>query len=77
MTAKEKLRAAVDELSEDDAADMLEYLSRRDPLSRLLRNAPVDNEPATPEEQEGVAEARAEIARGEVITSEEIRREFV
>jgi hypothetical protein len=81
MTAKEKLRAAVDELSEDDAADMLDYLSRRDPrsdrLSRLLRNAPVDNEPVTPEEQEGVAEARAEIARGEVITSEEIRREFV
>jgi hypothetical protein len=37
---------------------------------------PVDNEPVAPEEEEGVAEARAELARGEVISSEEIRREF-
>jgi hypothetical protein len=29
-----------------------------------------------PEEEEGVAEARAEIARGEKISAEEIRREF-
>jgi hypothetical protein len=80
MTAKEKLRAAVDESSEADAADILDYLARRDPrsdgLSELLRNAPVDDEPVTPEEEEGVAEARAEIARGEIISSEEIRREF-
>ena len=80
MTAKEKLRAAVDELSEADAADILDYLAHRDPgsdgLSELLRNAPVDDEPVTPEEEEGVAEARAEIARGEIISAEEIRREF-
>ena len=80
MTAKEKLRAAVDELSEADAADILDYLSRRDPrsdgLSELLRNAPVDDQPVPPEEDEGVAEARAEIARGEIISAEEIRRAF-
>jgi hypothetical protein len=44
MTAKEKLRAAVDELSEADAADILDYLSRRDPradrLSELLTGCP-------------------------------------
>lgn len=80
MTAKETLRAAVDELSEADAAEILDYLSRRDTrsdgLSERLRNAPVDDEPVAPEEEEGVAEARAEIARGEVIAAEEIRREF-
>lgn len=80
MSAKEKLRAAVDELSEADAAVMLDYLSRRDQrndgLSKLLRTARVDDEPVTPEEEKGVAEVRAEIARGEVISAEEIRREF-
>ena len=63
-----------------EEADILDYLSRRDlrsdGLSELLRNAPVADQPVTSEEEEGVAEARAEIARGEVISTEEIRREF-
>jgi hypothetical protein len=77
MTAKEQLRERIESLTEEQAADTLRLLDRRtDPLSVLLDNAPFDDEPATPDEEAGVAEARAEIARGEVISAEEIRREF-
>ncbi len=82
MTAKQKLRATVEELSEAEAADALDYIvSRRrhgdrDALGELLGNAPLDDEPTSPEEEEGLREAREQVARGEVISAEEIRREF-
>jgi hypothetical protein len=81
MTAKEKLRERVEELSEAEAADTLTYLASRQPgergaLTELLENAPLDDEPTSPEEEEGLREAREQVARGEVISAEEIRREF-
>ena len=79
MTAKEKLRRAVEELSEAEAAEALDVLvgrNRRDSLDKLLDNAPIDDEPTTPEEDEGAREARAEIARGEVFTLDEVKREI-
>ena len=45
-----------------------------DPLLRSLREAPMDDEPETPEEAAAVAEAREAIKRGEVISHEELRR---
>ncbi len=79
MTAKEQLRERVEKLSEAEAADTLDYLASRagrDALTELLENAPLDDEPTTPEEEEGLREAREQVARGEVISAEEIRREF-
>jgi len=79
MTAKQQLRQLVDELSEVEAAQALSILAARrgrDSLTELLDNAPLDDEPTIPVEEEGVAEARAEIERGELISAEEIRREF-
>ena len=79
MTAKEKLRQAIEALSETEAKEALDYIVRRrerDPLTDLLDNAPEDDEPTTPEEEEGVREARAEIERGEVFSAEEIKREL-
>ena len=81
MTAKEKLRAAVEELSESEAADTLDYIASRrhsatDALGELLENGPWDDEPTTPEEQAGVREAREQIARGEIISAVAIRREL-
>jgi len=77
MTAKEQLRTVVDELSEHEAADTLAFIARRrDALGELLASAPVDDEPTTPDEDAGVADARAQIARGEVFSAEDIRREF-
>lgn len=78
MTAKEQLLERVQGFSEDEAAEALRVLDRRarGPLAELLDNAPLDDEPTTPEEEKGVAEAREQIARGELISHEEIRREF-
>ena len=77
MTAKEKLRERVEALSEEEAAEALRLLDRRlDPLDALLANAPIDDEPSAPEEEQGAAEARAEIARGETLSAAEIRREL-
>lgn len=84
MTAKEKLRRAVEELSEAEAEDALEILvTRREEgertastLDELLDGAPIDDEPETEEERRAVAEAREELRRGDVISAEEIKREI-
>jgi hypothetical protein len=81
MTAKEKLRATVEELTETEAEAALDYIAshrngERDALGEILESAPTDDEPTTPEEEEGLREAREQFARGEVISAEEIRREF-
>jgi hypothetical protein len=80
MTAKEKLRRAIEELSEAEAQDALGFIVRRrgehDQLAELLEDAPVDDQPTTPEEDEGVREAKEQIARGDVFSADEIKREI-
>jgi hypothetical protein len=39
-----------------------------------LASAPIDDEPETPEEAARVAEARAAVARGEIVSHEELGR---
>lgn len=81
MTAKEKLRQTIEDLSEAEAQDTLGFIVRRrgqrDALGELLDRAPIDDEPTTPEEDKGVREARAEIEHGNVLSADEIRREVV
>ncbi len=77
MTAKEQLRERIETLTEAEAADTLRLLDqRRDPLARLLENAPLDDEPVTPEEEAAIAEANADIAAGRLISVDEIVAEF-
>jgi len=79
MTAKDKLRQAVEELSELEAEQMLEVIARRrerDPLIELFENAPEDDEPSTPEEDASADEAWESYKRGEAVSMDEIRREF-
>jgi hypothetical protein len=80
MTAKEKLRHVVEELSEADAQDALGFIAQRrsgrDALSELLDSAPVDDEPTPPDEDDGAREAREELARDEVFSAEDIKREI-
>jgi hypothetical protein len=77
MTAKEQLRERVERLSEDEAAEALRLLDQRtDAVTRLLDNAPLDDEPVTEEEEAAVQLAREEIARGETISLEELRAEL-
>jgi hypothetical protein len=79
MTAKEKLRELVDELSEVEAAEALDILAarrRHDPIVEFLENAPLDDEPVSAEEEAAVQVAREEIARGETISLDELRTEL-
>ena len=79
MTAKEQLKQTVEGLSEAEAQDALGFIvrrqSERDALAELLDRAPIDDEPTTSEEDEGVREAGEQIIRGEVLSADEIRRE--
>lgn len=79
MTTKEVLHHLIDELADDDlpaAEQLLGSLRKRsqDPLRRALRDAAVDDEVETEEEQEAVQVARAEVARGEAISDEDLWR---
>ncbi len=80
MTAKDKLRQTVEELSEAEAQDTLGFIvhrrHQRDALAELLERAPLDDEPTAPDEDEGVREAKEQIVRGEVLSADEIRREI-
>jgi hypothetical protein len=78
MTAREKLRQAIEDLSEAEAQDALGFIVRRrgehDALAELLDNAPTDDEPITPEEEDGAREAKEQIRRGDVFSADEIKR---
>lgn len=53
MTAKEKLREAVERFSEREARDALRYLAQRhDPLIEFLDAAPEGDEPLAAEDEE-------------------------
>jgi hypothetical protein len=59
------------------AERFLHYLrATADPVLRALLEAPLDDDPETGEEGHAVQEAREELARGEVRTLEEVRREL-
>ena len=76
MTAKEKLRAAVEALSEEEAGDALRLLERRDedPVIAAFRDAP--EEPWTEDDEAAVAEGRADLAAGRTVSLDEAMREF-
>jgi hypothetical protein len=81
MATKEKLHRLVDDLPESEMAAAeryLEYLSvaRHDPFLQALVNAPLDEEPETEDERTAVAEARAALERGDVISDENLRRDL-
>jgi len=82
MTVKERLHELVDELPEGAPAAaaerMLAHLGRLqdDPVLRALIDAPLDDEPESEEEKAAVAEGLAALARGDVLSDEELRSEL-
>ncbi len=80
MTTREALHKLVDLLPESEwepARRVLEErLSKHDPVLRAFLNAPEDDEPETEEERAAVKEAYEAIARGEVVSDEELRRDL-
>jgi hypothetical protein len=55
-------------------AQLLEVMA--DPIARSLANAPIEDEPITPDEAAALDAAHAAIQRGEGTPHEEILREF-
>lgn len=78
MTAKERLRSLVDELSEEEAATALVVVERRrsDPMLHALANAASDDEPSSPQEEDTARQALAEYERGEALSPGEFRRDL-
>ncbi len=77
MTAKEKLRERVETLTEEQAAETLRLLDQRaDPVLAAFRDAPVDDEPWTDEDEAAAAEGRADVAAGQTVSLEEAMREL-
>jgi hypothetical protein len=62
----------------DHLTDLVAHLQGgMSPLERTLHTAPIDDEPVTAEEEAAIAEARAELAKGEPCLSlADIKREF-
>jgi hypothetical protein len=75
MTAKQQPRERIETFSEQEAAEALRLLDLR-PNGVLLDDAPLDDEPTTPEEEAAVQEALDAAARGEAITLDELRAEL-
>jgi hypothetical protein len=80
VTTKERLHQLVDGLSETEADEALEYIvSRhedRDGFTRWLASHPEDDEPLTPQDEEAIAQGRADTAAGRLTSLEEIKREL-
>ncbi|HLH22574.1 MAG TPA: hypothetical protein VK066_08630 [Chloroflexota bacterium] len=79
MGSKDTLHRLVDALPEtavDEAERRLQALSTEDPVWRAALLAPLDDEAETPEESAALAEGREAIARGDVYSLEDVRREL-
>lgn len=74
MTTKEALHRLIDELPDDQAEQVLRGIS--DPVLRARALALIDDEAETPEEAAAVAEGIADLERGDVLTTEQLRREL-
>lgn len=65
MTAKEMLRDRVEEMTEDEASDLLDFLALQD-----------DPDELSEEDIAAVERGRAEIARGEYVTLDQLEAEL-
>jgi hypothetical protein len=79
MTSRDGLHRLVDTLPDavvDEAERLLRALQTDDPVIRAALQAPLEDEPDTPEDAAAVEQARQALARGEVFTLDEVRREL-
>jgi hypothetical protein len=77
MTAKEKLRARVEDLSEQEAEATLDFIaSRGQSFADWLDARPEDDEPLSDEDQAALAESDADIAAGRTISYEQVKQDL-
>lgn len=76
MTAKEKLRERIETLTEQEASEALRLLDlRSDPVIAAFRDAPVDDEPWSEQDEAAAAEGRADLAAGRTMALDQALRE--
>ena len=79
-TRRERLHRLVDDMHEGELETVETFVDfvheRGDPMLRKLMNAPYDDEPVTPEEDEAVREALEDVAAGRVQTLDEVMKEL-
>ena len=76
MTAKEELRERIEELTEEEANEALRLLDMRsDPVVAAFRDAPLDDEPWSEDDEAAAAEGRADLAAGRTVPLDEALRE--
>ena len=78
MTAKERLRNLIEELSEEEAATALPIVERRrvDTMLQALAAAPSDDEESTADEDAASRDALSEYKRGEAISPDQLKRDL-
>ena len=77
MTAKEKLRERIEAMGEEEASEALRLLDlRSDPVIIAFRDAPIDEELWTEEDEAAAAEGRADVAAGRTVPLDEAFREL-
>lgn len=66
VSTKDRLHKLVDELSEHEANDALQYIVQRheDPMIAAFRDAAADDEPVTAADEKALAEVQADRAAG-------------
>jgi hypothetical protein len=72
MTGRTELYALIDALPEDALPAVARYLEAV--CAGCPADNPYDDEPLSPEEEAMLAESRADIARGDVVSHEEVLR---
>ena len=76
-TTRKRLHELLDALPEDRLDDLEAAISAiTEPPYRPLDDAPGDDEPTTADDLADAAETRAELARGETVPGDAVRREF-
>jgi hypothetical protein len=74
---KQQAHELIERISTAQASAVVGLLEAMlDPVSVALANAPIDDEPVSDEEARDIAAARAAAARGEIVSNEEVLREF-
>jgi hypothetical protein len=77
MTAKEKLRARVEDLSEQEAEATLDFIaSRGQSFGDWLDARPEDDEPLSAKDQAALAESDADVAAGRTISYEQVKQDL-
>ncbi len=77
MTAKEKLRARVEDLSEQEAEVTLDFIAARgQSFGDWLDARPEDDEPLTAEDRAALDESDADIAAGRTISYEQVKQDL-